>query len=74
MYDDKKARAKLREALSIRDKCDPANCDCDKCPIGKPMELVAHDSGVKIVSSVCSMLSALREVCCEPKEYIYKRD
>jgi len=73
-YDDEKAKKKLQAAVEIALKCDPMVCDCEKCPIGKPMELVAHDSGVKIVASICSMLSALKEVCFEPKEYRYKRD
>lgn len=67
-----KELAKLREALEIHEKCDPTDCDCDTCPIGKDMELVAHDSGVKIVATVCSMLLALREICLEPKEFKYK--
>lgn len=72
IYDEKKARAKLQEALKISDECDPADCDCDECPIGKPMEMVAHDAGVKVVASVCGMISALKDVCFEPKEYKYK--
>ena len=73
-YDEKKAIAKLKEAIEVSEKCDPTECDCDDCPIGKPMELVAHDSGVKIVASVCSMLLVLKEVCLDPKEYHYKKD
>jgi len=73
-YDDEKALAKLREAIKINEECDPADCDCEKCPIGKPMELIAHDSGVKVVASVCSMITALKDVCFGPKEYGYKRD
>lgn len=71
---NKKADNKLREAIEIESKCDPTDCDCDTCPIGKPMELVAHDSGVKIVASVCSMISTLKDVCLEPKEYKYTPD
>ena len=74
IYDEEKATAKLKEAIKISDECDPEDCDCDECPIGKPMELIAHDSGVKIVASVCSMISALKDVCFEPKEYKYKSD
>ena len=74
IYDEEKAKAKLQEAIKINDECDPEDCDCDECPIGKPMELIAHDSGVKIVASVCSMISALKDVCFEPKEYKYKSD
>ena len=74
MYDDKKAKKKLTEAIELRLKCDPTDCDCDTCPISNPMELVAHDSGVNIVASVCSMISALGDVCYEPKEYKYKED
>lgn len=74
IWDEKEARAKLHEALKISDECDPADCDCDTCPIGKPMELVAHDAGVKVVASVCSIIIALKDVCFEPKEYKYKPD
>ncbi len=74
IYDDEKATAKLKEAIEISEECDPADCDCDECPIGKPMQLIATDSGVKIVASVCSMISALKDVCFEPKEYQYKAD
>ncbi len=74
IYDEKKARAKLKEAIKVSETCDPADCDCNECPIGKPMELIAHDSGVKLVASVCSMISALKDVCLEPKEYHYKKD
>lgn len=74
VYDNKKAVAKLKEAIKISEECDPTDCDCEKCPIGKPMELLAHDSGVKVVSSVCSMISCLKDVCFEPKEYKYKAD
>jgi len=70
-YKDK-GLAKLREALEISEKCDPTDCDCETCPIGKDMELVAHDSGVKIVATVCSMIQALEDVCLEPKEFKYK--
>lgn len=74
VYDDERAWAKLQEAIKIGQECDPADCDCDECPISKPMELVAHDAGVKVVASVCSMLSCLKDVCDEPKEFTYKRD
>jgi len=74
VYDDQKAWVKLKEAIEISEKCDPADCDCDECPIAKPMELVAHDAGVKVVASVCSMLTCLKDVCFEPKEYRYKSD
>lgn len=74
IYDDEKAWAKLDEAIKVSKGCDPADCDCEECPIGKPMELIAHDSGVKVVASVCSMLSALKDVVFEPKEYKYKPD
>ena len=73
-YDDEKALAKLKEAIKINEECDPDDCDCDECPIGKPMELVAHDSGVKVVASVCSMIITLKQVCFEPKEYTYRSD
>jgi len=69
IYDEKKAWSRLREAMKVAEDCDPTDCDCDMCPIGKPMELVVHDAGVKIVAPVCSMISMLREVCFEPKEY-----
>lgn len=74
IYDDEKATAKLREAIKISEECDPVDCDCDKCLIGKPMELIAHDSGMKVVASVCSVISALKDICFEPKEYTYKAD
>ncbi|KKM63375.1 hypothetical protein LCGC14_1512130 [marine sediment metagenome] len=74
VYDDKKAWAKLKEAMKVGEDCDPADGDCEECPIGKPMELIAHDAGVKVVASVCSMISALKDVCFEPKEYKYKTD
>ena len=74
IYDEEKARAKLQEAIKISDDCDPDDCDCDECPIGKPMELIAHDSGVKVVATVCSMLQALKDIVLEPKEYKYKED
>lgn len=74
VYDDEKAWAKLDEAIKVSKECDPNDCDCDKCPIGKPMELIAHDSGVKVVASVCSMLSALKDIVFEPKEYKYTPD
>lgn len=74
VYDDKKAWAKLKEAMKIAEECDPADCDCEKCPIGKPMELMAHDAGVKVVANVCAMISCLKDVCFEPKEYKYKPD
>lgn len=73
-FDKKEAIAKLREAISIREKCEPEYCECDKCSINEPMEFIAHDSGVKIVASACAMLSALEDVCFEPKEYQYKND
>jgi len=74
IYDDEKAWAALKEAMKTLEECDPGDCDCDECPIGKPMELLAHDSGVKVVASVCSMITALKDVCFEPKEFNYKRD
>ena len=74
VFDDKKAWAKLKEAMATAEKCDPTDCDCAKCPIGKPMELLAHDAGVKVVASFCSMISCLKDVCFKPKEYKYKRD
>lgn len=74
VYDDQKALEKLREAIKVLEDCDPADCECDTCPISNPMELVAHDSGVKLVASVCSMLGALKDICFEPKEYTYKKD
>lgn len=74
IYDDKKAWQELQKAISVAQRCDPEDCDCEKCFIGKPMELVAHDAGVKVVASVCSMLSCLRNICFEPKEYQYRKD
>jgi len=74
IFNNEKAWAKLKEAIEIAEKCDPDDCECEKCPIGKPMELMAHDAGVKVVASVCSMLSCLQDVCFEPKEYQYKND
>lgn len=73
-WDDTKAWKKLDEAIKIAKECDPTDCDCDECPIGKPMELLAHDAGVKVVANVCAMISCLRDACYEPKEYEYKRD
>ncbi|GAH04213.1 unnamed protein product, partial [marine sediment metagenome] len=68
------ALVELRKAIKISEDCDPADCDCEECPIGKPMQLIAHGSGMKVVASVCSMISALKDVCLEPKEYRYKSD
>jgi len=74
VWDKKKAWQKFYEAVKIAEECDPTDCDCEKCPIGKPMELVSHQAGVKVVASVCAMISCLRDVCFEPKEYKYKPD
>lgn len=71
-YDDKVAWEKFKEAIKVQEECDPLDCDCDECPISKPMELIADDSGVKIVASVCSMIITLKDVCFEPKVYAYK--
>jgi hypothetical protein len=73
-HDETKSWGKLKEAMKVAEKCDATDCDCDKCLIGKPMQLFAHDAGVKVVASVCSMISCLRDVCLEPKEYRYKKD
>ena len=56
------------------EKCDPTDCDCEERSIGLPMELLAHDAGVKVVATVCSMISCLKDVCFQPKEYQYKKD
>lgn len=74
VYDDKKAWEKLKEAMKTAEECDPTGDDCGKCSISKPMEMVAHDSGVKVVASVCSMVSALKDVCYEPNKYKYRED
>jgi len=74
VYDNEKAWANLKEAMKVQEECDPAECDCEECPIGKPMELTAHDAGMEVVASVCSMILALLDVCFEPKEYRYKSD
>ena len=67
---------KLREAMKTYNDCTDLTkmLDCEKCPIGKPMEFVAHDAGVKVVASVCSMIIALEDVLDKPKEYHYKPD
>lgn len=74
MYNDEEAFKRLREAIDVMEKCDPAECDCEECPIGKPMELLAHDAGVKLVASTCSFISMLKDICEEPKEFVYKPD
>ena len=73
-YNEKEAMAKLKKAVEVWEDCDPADCDCEECPIGKPMEMTAHDAGVKVVASVCSMISALQDVCLKPDAHEYKWD
>lgn len=58
--------SKLMEALQLKEKCDPADCECETCPIGKKMALTGHDAGVDIVFTVCGMLGALEDVVADP--------
>jgi len=46
----------LEEAIRIKEKCDPTDCDCDTCPIGKQIEYDIADPGVWLKSTVCGML------------------
>jgi len=47
---------KLQEAIKIKQKCDPTDCDCDTCPIGKQVEADIADPGVYIRSTICGLL------------------
>lgn len=67
MYDDERAKKKLKEAMQLQFDCDPADCDCDACPVGKPMELVSGDSGVAVVATICGVISALKDIVEEPE-------
>ena len=46
----------LVEAVKVKEECDPLNCDCDSCPIGKTVEYDIADSGVWLKSTICGML------------------
>ena len=46
----------INRAVKIKKACDPRDCDCDNCPIGKPVEFDVADSGVWIRSTICGLL------------------
>lgn len=64
---------KLKEAIDILENCDPADCDCDNCPIGKKVALDAHDASIHIVSTVCGLLQAVHD-CYTDEDFLYKSD
>jgi len=58
----------IQEALEIKEKCDPADCDCDNCPIGKTVEYFIADPGVSIKSTVCGFLLWLEDIIEESEK------
>jgi len=58
----------IQEALEIKEKCDPVDCDCANCPIGKLLEYEIADPGVWIKSTVCGLLLWLEDIIGEQKQ------
>lgn len=64
----------IDEALKIKGDCDPTDCDCDTCPIGKKMGLEAHGAGVDVVFTVCGMLSAIQDCLEDEATWRYREE
>lgn len=58
----------LKEAFDIHEKCDPDDCDCEKCPIGKEISWEVTDGGVSIKASICSMILFLGDMLEEAEK------
>jgi len=52
----------FEEALKIHQECDPDDCDCDTCPIGKDIEWEVSDGGVHLKAAICSMLLLTKDM------------
>lgn len=52
----------LKEAFDIHEKCDPDDCDCETCPIGKGTEWEVSDGGVVLKGTICSMLLLTKDM------------
>jgi len=70
MYDESLARRRLKEAIETQNKCsDEDNFECKGCPIHKKLVMMDNDPNMKVVSSVCSVLSTLKDMLVDPTEY-----
>jgi hypothetical protein len=58
----------LKEAIDIHEKCDPDDCDCETCPIGKDIEWEVSDGGVVLKGSICSMLLLTKDMLEEAEK------
>lgn len=52
----------IQEAVTMQDVCNPDDCDCETCPIGKNVKWEITDGGVDLVASICSMILFLKDM------------
>lgn len=58
----------IQEALEIKEECDPEDCNCDNCPIGKLLEYDIADPGVRIKSTICGLLLWVEDIIDAQKQ------
>lgn len=64
----------LEDAVRTKRACDPLDCDCDTCPIGKKMAFDAHDAGVDIVFTVCGVLAGIDDCLEDEDTFLYRHE